>query len=136
MQSNLLDLMETSPSSGKTSPESLATNPTHSDVSWERLSELNTPSLSLEAGRVQVWLADHGQGPRGSFATLNISEWPNAAAVCSLSSILETGSIPQKYFLSAKACTGILNRAEKRGKTLPSLLEAALRIGAEGRTQP
>jgi len=36
--------------------------------------------------------------------------------VCSLSDILETGDLPQRFFLSAKACAGILRRAEKRGK--------------------
>ena len=133
MTSSQLDMMDSLLSSGKTSPESSATNQTPSDVSWARLSELNSPSLSLEAGRVQVWLADHGQGPRGSFATLNISEWPNDAVVCSLSSTLETGSIPRKYYLSAKACRGILRRAEKRGKTLPVLLVEALKAGASER---
>ena len=77
MTSSLLDLMESSPSSGKTSPESSATNQTPLDVSWQALSERNTPSLSTEAGQARVWLMDHGHGPRGSFATLNISEWPN-----------------------------------------------------------
>ena len=126
MTSSQLDMMDSLLFSGKTSPAFSATSPTPSDVSWARLSELNSPSLSLEAGQVQVWLADHGQGPRGSFGTLNISEWPNAAAVCSLSSTLETGSIPRKYYLSAKACRGILRRAEKRGKSLPKLLMQAL----------
>jgi site-specific DNA-cytosine methylase len=46
----------------------------------------------------------------------NISAWPNDASVCSLSSVLETGPIPQRYYLSARACAGILRRAEKRGK--------------------
>ena len=32
-----------------------------------------------------------------------------------------------KYYLSAKACTGIIRRAEGRGKKLPPLLETALR---------
>jgi hypothetical protein len=57
-------------------------------------------------------------------------EWPNDAAVCLLSQVLETGSIPQQYFLSAKACAGILRRAEKRGKKLPEPLKAALRAVA------
>jgi hypothetical protein len=43
-----------------------------------------------------------------------------------LSDILETGDLPQKYYLSQKACQGILRRAEKRGKTLPKTLELAL----------
>ena len=34
--------------------------------------------------------------------------------------------IPQRYFLSAKACLGILRRAMSRGKQLPPLLKAAL----------
>jgi hypothetical protein len=45
-----------------------------------------------------------------------------------LSDVLEaTGSVPQKFFLSRKACEGILRRAERRGKALPPALEAALR---------
>lgn len=37
---------------------------------------------------------------------------------------------PPKYFLSARACEGILRRAETRGKTLPPLLKAALERSA------
>lgn len=69
-----------------------------------------------------------GMGSPTEFLTLNISDWPSAAAVCSLSDILETGDVPQRYFLSAKACRGILRRAEKRGKALPRALQAALQI--------
>ncbi len=56
----------------------------------------------------------------------NISAWPNDAAVCSLSQVLEQDSIHAKYFLSAKACAGIIRRAEARGRTLPELLQTAL----------
>ena len=49
-----------------------------------------------------------------------------------LSSILEANAAT-KYSLSPKACAGILRRAERRGKTLPGHLEAALRSAA-GRT--
>lgn len=42
-----------------------------------------------------------------------------------LSDILERNPDP-KYNLSAKACQGILNRAKKRGKTLPRILQIAL----------
>jgi hypothetical protein len=58
--------------------------------------------------------------------TLNSSEWPKDAAVCSLSQTLEVGNVPQRFFLSAQACRGILRRAEKRGKQLPPALQAAL----------
>ena len=64
--------------------------------------------------------------------TLSSSDWPSAAAVCSLSAILETGDVPQRYFLSPKACAGILRRAEKRGKDLPPALLQALRQVAAG----
>ena len=43
--------------------------------------------------------------------------------------------VPAKYYLSPKACAGILRRAERRGKTLPPHLEAALRSVA-GVTTP
>jgi hypothetical protein len=56
----------------------------------------------------------------------NISAWPNDAVVCSLSQVLEQGSIQRRYFLSSKACEGILRRAEKRGKTLPAALRSVV----------
>jgi DNA (cytosine-5)-methyltransferase 1 len=43
-----------------------------------------------------------------------------------LSDILETGDVPQRFFLSATACKGILRRAERRGKKLPEVLRVAL----------
>lgn len=42
-----------------------------------------------------------------------------------LSQILEDNP-PPKYCLSARACQGIINRAEKRGKILPEILKNAL----------
>lgn len=59
----------------------------------------------------------------------------NGDAVCGLSDILETGDVPQRYFLSAKACRGILRRAEKRGKALPPPLQCALAaVAGSGQT--
>jgi hypothetical protein len=46
--------------------------------------------------------------------------------VASLSEVLETGPLPEKYSLSPRACSGILRRAERRGKELPPMLKAAL----------
>ena len=52
----------------------------------------------------------------------NTGESPNAAVGSRLSQILE--ETPQeKYSLSAKACQGILRRAERRGKDLPETLK-------------
>jgi hypothetical protein len=39
---------------------------------------------------------------------------------------LETGAVPRRYFLSARACAGILRRAAKFKKKLPAHLEVAL----------
>ncbi len=67
-----------------------------------------------------------GMGSPTGCLTLSTSEWPSAADVCSLSDTLETGDLPQRFFLSATACKGILRRAEKRGKELPQALAQAL----------
>jgi len=62
----------------------------------------------------------------GESSTLKTSESLNGAVVSSLSAILETGALPQRFFLSAKACAGILRRAKNRGRQLPPSLKAAL----------
>jgi Sigma-70, region 4./HNH endonuclease. len=61
----------------------------------------------------------------GVFTMLNTGECPNAAVVSRLSQILEATPHP-KYSLTAKACLGILRRAERRGKDLPKLLKQVL----------
>jgi hypothetical protein len=60
-----------------------------------------------------------------AFSTLNFGECPSVVVESRLSQILED-TPPSKYFLSAKACAGILRRAMRRGKKLPPELEAAL----------
>ena len=61
----------------------------------------------------------------GGCSTHNTSESLRDADVSSLSEVLEMNA-PEKYSLSVKACRGILRRAEKRGKELPSMLKEAL----------
>ena len=61
----------------------------------------------------------------GASSTLNIGESPNAERESLLSWILQV-DVPEKYYLSAKACRGILIRASRRGKKLKELLETAL----------
>lgn len=61
----------------------------------------------------------------GACWTLNIGESPSAARESTLWQILQADA-PQKYYLSARACQGILRRAERRGKELPSMLREAL----------
>lgn len=55
----------------------------------------------------------------------NTGEFPNVAVESTLSQILQA-NVLEKYFLSSKACAGILRRAEKRGKALPPMLKTAL----------
>lgn len=97
-------------SSGKTCPEYYQqitdALSAHSCKSW--------PNSGLMGGR------------HGECSTLNSTEWHNAAAVCSLSSTLETGDVPPRYYLSEKACAGIIRRAKQKGKPLPEVLSAAL----------
>ena len=57
--------------------------------------------------------------------THSFGESPSVENVSRLSQILEDNPHP-KYCLSEKACQGILNRANKRGKKLPKILEQAL----------
>lgn len=60
----------------------------------------------------------------------NTGECPNAAVVSRLSQILEV-TPQEKYSLSAKACQGILRRAERRGKDLPEMLKTVLLMQSE-----
>lgn len=62
---------------------------------------------------------------RGVYSTLSFGECPSVESASLLSAILEASPHP-KYSLSAKACLGILRRAERRGKPLPDRLRRAL----------
>src|SRR5262245_16713032 len=68
------------------------------------------------------WATAGTGGPTGC-ATLSFSEYPSDGVGSSLSDILETGDHLRRYFLSARACRGILRRAASRAKTLPPALE-------------
>ena len=62
---------------------------------------------------------------RTELLTLNFGEFPSEENASTLSQILQAG-VPLTYFLSPKACQGILRRASARGKELPELLRLAL----------
>jgi len=65
---------------------------------------------------------------RGESLILNTGPAPRSAVgVSSLSQILQE-NVPKKYYLSPKACLGILRRAWERGKELPKMLKRALMI--------
>ncbi len=104
-------------SSGKTSPELFQLTPDgisgHSSGRWPN------------AGMVS----------HGACLTLNSSECHSVVEESSLSDILETGDLPARYFLSPRACAGILRRAEKRGRELPRALRDALERAAQTTTE-
>lgn len=89
------------------------------DVSIPRPSGRGADGAKLEQSPEMdgLWLGDS--------LTLNIGEFPNAERESRLSWILED-NVPQKYYLSARACQGILTRASRRGKPLPEVLRQAL----------
>ena len=117
--------------SGKTSPaRSVATKVRTSAPSLKKQRELRTVTplfLNLQTGNGQTlaasWEADGLS--LGEYTTRSFGECPNVAVESRLSQILEDNPHP-KYFLSAKACQGILRRAERRGKELPEILREAL----------
>jgi hypothetical protein len=118
---------------GKTCQERSA--PTEEKISgpcWKNLPAWNNQTLQF----LDLWVGGAGgakpeQSPEtdglwlGDSLMLNIGESPREESVSLLSQILEV-NVPQKYFLSARACQGILTRASRRGKKLPDLLQMAL----------
>ena len=118
---------------GKTCQErSVPTAVKISDPCWKNLPAWNNQTfqfLDLRVGGADgakleqsletdgLWLGDS--------LTLNIGESPKEESVSLLSWILED-NVPQKYYLSARACQGILTRASRRGKPLPDILRQAL----------
>lgn len=126
-------------SSGKTSQASSPCKTTRSAVSlqdWlERMPHSFRQKNQEDDGQTRVWLLDPGAPQLGVSSTLNISEWPNDANVCSLSQVLEP-SVHSKYFLSPRACAGILRRAANRGKDLPPMLLRALQAVAGALIDP
>lgn len=116
---------------GKTFPEPLAvTEEKILEPSLKNLleSKKRTP-LCLRfhklAGHMQIVSVETDGALHTEFLTRNIGESPSAAVESTLSQILEA-NVPKKYYLSAKACEGILRRAERRGKELPPMLKTAL----------
>ena len=82
-------------------------------------------NLKAENGQTQEKSWEMRSPLRGECLTLNIGESPSEDAASSLSQILLAG-VPEKYYLSPKACQGILRRASVRGKELPEVLRLAL----------
>ena len=107
------------------------------EQSWDRTGALlgefmthsTTESLKEEDGFVS-YVISMGTPPRKYCLTLNCSDKPRVPNPTKLSQILEE-EVDPKYRLSPRACKGILNRAEKRGKDLPEELKTALERQAD-----
>lgn len=125
---------------GKTSPEPLAATKDETSQPCSKksskLSSRKPPVLKclkragLPGEGITMKWEDDGAW-RGELTTRNTGECPNAVVVSRLSQILE--ETPRtKYCLTAKACQGILRRADRRGKDLPKRLKAVLIRQSQG----
>ena len=117
---------------GKTYPEhSVPTEEKISEPCWKNLPAWNNQTFQFLDLRGGADGAKLEQSPEtdglwlGDSLTLNIGEVPSVENASLLSWILQV-DVPEKYYLSAKACRGILTRASRRGKKLQELLETAL----------
>lgn len=91
--------------------------------SWKKSQKATFQCLKVENGQMPEWLELREQGAVQCTAwrMLDAQFWecPNVENVSTLSAILEA-DVPDKYFLSAKACWGIIRRAqEKQRKSQP-----------------
>lgn len=124
---------------GRTSQEhSPVTKEKTSDAYSQKLSGLQKTEflfLDLRAGNGNQQEASWGMvtaWPGASWIP-NTGECPSAGKESTLSQILQEDA-PERYYLSEKACLGILRRAGKRGKKLPEVLRRALILQAGGGT--
>lgn len=134
------------------SEHSAATEEKTSTPCWKKLRvSQNRDFLYLDCrksgnGQRQEPLTVMGGLSLGELTTLKTGEKPSETAVqemlsvwgphsvaeeSRLSQILEVNPLP-KYNLTAKACLGVLRRAERRGKDLPKLLKAILIRQSQG----
>jgi len=130
-QISLFEILNQDSWSGKTCQEPLAqTKARTSGLYLKKFAELRIKppmflDLRTESG-VQQAASWETVGPLlGEYTTRSFGECPSEEKESRLSQILEDNP-HQKYCLSEKACQGILNRANRRGKKLPEQLEKAL----------
>ncbi len=132
--------------SGRTSPEH-SVPATQKEQTSQRSSKRSSKSAKKEPVCLCVYRTEDGQNPGattlktapgvllGEYTMHSFGESPREENVSRLSQILEDSAHP-KYSLSARACQGILNRAERRGKELPpELMEALIAQSASKETE-
>src|SRR3712207_898547 len=86
--------------------------------------------LDLRNGKTQVLSCQEISHLAGGYLMLSTGEFPKEEDVSTLSQILME-KVPEKYYLSPKACLGILKRANARGKELPQVLKVALEVQSQ-----
>lgn len=114
------------------------TCPEHSQATRGRISAQSSRRFVQSGGGATILYlclrAGNGCRPDASWETVGalpgMSTTPSAMSPSAergftLSQILQA-NVPEKYYLSPKACQGILNRAKRRGKALPDIMREAL----------
>jgi len=133
---NNAELLTSSEPNGWCGKMSLALSPATQAKTSQPCSEASPETLQLFPsvdGATQAFASAPIESQSGGCLTLKTSESHSAAVACSLSQVLEPWRDELlKFCLSQKAATGILRRAENRGRTLPPRLVNALEQLAGG----
>ena len=126
-----LSMLDQDTWSGKTYPEHSAPTKEKTSESYSKKQRKSLTKMPLfldlrrESGQRQDASWQMGGALLGEYSMHSFGESPKEDVESHLSQILEDNP-HQKYCLSAKACQGILNRANRRGKVLPQILKEAL----------
>ena len=89
--------------------------------------------LKIINGQTQGWFNAMTVKLHGQSWTHSTWEFRNGEKESSLSQILQRPEdVPEKYYLSQRACQGILRRAKQREKILPKQLKLALEMQSGG----
>ena len=118
-------------SGGRTCQESSAAKTTPSAAFLEHLPvKIVSSSRQGRNGQTLVVCLAPKEQSHGGSSMPNISEWPNAAAVCSLSQVLEKGSIPQRYFFEREGVRRDSAPSREAGKNSSSTAGASFTVGS------
>ena len=126
-----LSMLDQDTWSGKTSPEHSAPTKEKTSESYSKKQRKSLTKMPLfldlrrESGQRQDASWQMGGALLGEYSMHSFGESPKEGVESHLSQILEDNPHP-KYCLSDRACQGILNRANRRGKVLPQILKEAL----------
>ena len=92
---------------------------------WHPIQNAKFQCLVVEDGHHPEWLEADDAMLHGDASMLNVTSH-NEGTESSLSAILvKNTDVPEKYYLSKKACLGILRRSNENNKELPPALRQA-----------